>query len=281
VLQRDASGRPRATLEINLDMSEREERIRQQAAREELERKEASERHARADAEEALRSRDEFLALVSHDLKAPLTAIKMRTQLVRRRAERDAAGLPPYVGEGLGTIESTVDRLSRQVNELVDMARLQAGLELTLDLEELDLVELVLRTVAESAHDRQVHAVSVDTGGQPLIGRWDATRLYRVLTNLLTNAVKYSPSGGEIQLRLRREGQWAVAEVQDQGIGIPALEASRVFERFYRASNVAEHIPGEGIGLAAALHIVEQHGGTLQVASQEGVGTTFTLRLPL
>jgi signal transduction histidine kinase len=102
-----------------------------------------------------------------------------------------------------------------------------------------------------------------------------------VLSNLLDNAVKYSPDGGPISVRVARDGEWAVLEVADHGIGIPSSDSMRIFERFQRASNVERRIGGTGIGLASARHIVESHGGTIAVRSEEGAGSTFVIRLPL
>jgi signal transduction histidine kinase len=113
-----------------------------------------------------------------------------------------------------------------------------------------------------------------------LVGRWDGARLERVLLNLLANAVKYSPGGGEISLTVSQEDHWATVVVRDQGLGIPTADLPHIFERFHRAGNVGR-ITGTGIGLAEARQIVEQHGGTITVASQEGSGTTFALQLPL
>ena len=114
---------------------------------------------------------------------------------------------------------------------------------------------------------------------------WDARRLRRILDNLAANALKYGPEGGEVVVRLGREGAageaWADLTVQDRGIGIPADELPRVFEPRFRARNARGRYTGGGLGLFAARLIVEQHGGTIAVASEEGKGTTFTVRLPL
>src|SRR5262249_14012287 len=127
--------------------------------------------------------------------------------------------------------------------------------------------------------------IAVD-GPARLIGSWDAVRLERVLTNLVGNAIKYSPDGGPVAIELASEVDeqargWAVIRVRDQGVGIPALDRPHVFERFRRGANVERHIAGTGIGLFGSRQIVEQHGGTISVESEEGVGSTFTVRLPL
>ena len=120
-----------------------------------------------------------------------------------------------------------------------------------------------------------------------MTGRWDAVRLERVLSNLLSNAIKYSPDGGAITVAVMRERDeansqsWACVSVQDEGIGIPAADLPTLFERFRRGSNVPRNIPGTGIGLASAKHIIEQHDGTLAVESQTGKGTRVSVRLPV
>ena len=158
------------------------------------------------------------------------------------------------------------------------------GQPLDLDRRETDLVALTRRVADQSAtsdHQR----IRVQTTRPALLGRWDPARLERVVSNLVSNALKYSPDGGDIVLLLFQEsdstGNWAVLQVRDQGVGIPPDELPQVFDRFYRGSNVIGRIEGTGLGLASARQIVEQHGGSISVDSQLGLGTTFTVRLPL
>jgi signal transduction histidine kinase len=156
---------------------------------------------------------------------------------------------------------------------------------LELDLRPADLVALARTAVEERDGATEQHHLRLEAVEPELVGHWDATRLERVLSNLLDNALKYSPAGGDVVLRVCRETQgevaWAVLEVSDQGVGIPAAEHARIFERFGRAKNVVGRIPGTGIGLAAVRQIVQQLGGTIDVESVEGVGSTFRVRLPL
>jgi signal transduction histidine kinase len=125
----------------------------------------------------------------------------------------------------------------------------------------------------------------VETTERELVGVWDPARLGRVLDNLLSNAVKYSPAGGKVTVSVAREQQagnnWAVMRVRDQGVGIPAADQPHIFERFRRGANVVGRIAGTGIGLAGASQIVQQHGGSIEVSSQESRGSTFIVRLPL
>jgi signal transduction histidine kinase len=237
--------------------------------------------------QEAVRIRDEFLSSVSHDLKTPLTAIKGRAQLLRRRSIRDdARNGKDWMSEGLAQIDTTATRMSMLINELLDISRLQIGQPLELDRQPADLVHLVQASVADWQHEVMgQHEIEVETELPSLVGFWDIDRLDRVLVNLIANAVKYSPDGGKITLRLSREEsageEWAVLAVIDQGIGIPAADLPHIFEPFTRAGNVIGRITGTGLGLAGSQRIIEQHGGTIEVASQEGSGSTFTLRLPL
>jgi len=118
-------------------------------------------------------------------------------------------------------------------------------------------------------------------GDAEIVGELDCQRLERVLLNLLTNAVKYSPDGGDVEITVAKDGPVAVLAVRDSGIGIPAADLPHIFERFYRASNVGDQQRGTGLGLAGVQQIVEQHGGQIRAASGPGAGSTFTVRLPL
>ena len=236
---------------------------------------------ALSDLRHALQTRDEFLASASHDLKNPLASIKATVQLLQRRLDRPEGADPNRLREGLQRLDATVTRAAGLVEELLDLARLQMGSPLDLDRKPTDLVRLTREVVSEHQQATDRHTLRLDTRETELVGLWDARRLGRVLSNLLDNAVKYSPRGGPIEVRLRREGDWAAVEVSDHGIGIPPDEQDRIFERFQRATNVAARITGTGIGLASARHILESHGGYITVSSQEGAGSTFMVRLPI
>jgi signal transduction histidine kinase len=234
---------------------------------------------ATADLREQITARDEFMSTVSHDLKSPLTFIKGIASLRRRRAVEtpETHGLL----DALDQIEACAGRMARQLDELVDASRLGAGQTLELRRERTDLVELARRAVAQHQQTTNRHALYVATELSELVGVWDAGRLARVLDNLLDNAVKYSPRGGTIEVGVAREAESAVLSVTDRGEGIPAGDLPHIFERFRRGRNVDGRIPGTGIGLAGVQRIVELHAGTINVQSEVGVGTTFTIRLPL
>jgi signal transduction histidine kinase len=240
---------------------------------------------ARAEAEASLRVRDQTLAAISHDLRTPLTSIRALAQLLQRRLSRGTAVSPDEVAERLGRIEEQTILMARMIDDLLDVARLEAGRPLELRRERCDLVVLVEQTVADVQRTTERHRLRVVVDGGEVVGELDCARLERVLLNLLTNAVKYSPDGGDVVVTVRREagpsGEVAALAVRDSGIGIPPDDLPRIFERFYRASNVGESLRGTGLGLAAVQQIVEQHGGEIGTESVVGTGTTFTVRLPL
>ncbi|HLH24554.1 MAG TPA: ATP-binding protein [Chloroflexota bacterium] len=237
------------------------------------------------EANAAIRVRDEFLSSASHDLKNPLVSMKGYAQILEALVADDSASTSRQVAAGLAKIDRAATKMSGLIDELLDVAHLQAGRPLELRRRPTDLVALTQQAVAEQQPTAPRHELRVEPQATSLVGLWDAGRLDRVLGNLLSNAVKYSPAGGTITLRLAREqdamGAWAVLQVQDQGMGIPAADVPHVFERFHRGGNVTGQIRGAGIGLAGVCQIVEQHGGTVGVESQEGQGATFTVRLPL
>lgn len=226
----------------------------------------------------------EFLGDIAHDLKNPLTAARVQAQMMLRRL-RAGRLVVETAGAGLAAIEANTARMSRRIDELGDIAQLRIGRSLELRPEPTDLVALAQQLAASWRQATERHDIRVAADVPHLIGQWDATRLERVLDNLLSNAVKYSPHGGPIDVRIGRDdvamGAWAVVTVRDEGIGVPAEDLPSIFERYRRAGNVAGRVAGRGIGLAGAKQIVEQHGGTIDVASEEGCGTTVTVRLPV
>jgi signal transduction histidine kinase len=234
---------------------------------------------ARGEAETAVRTREELLAFAAHDLKSPLAGISMSAQLARRRLSRAEAGLPEGVSERLVDIEAAARRMVSLLDETLDVAHLQAGRPLRLNRAPTRLREVADEAVIRHQATAERHHLRVAVEADP-IGLWDAARLGRIVDNLLSNAIKYSPRGSEISLEVGADDQGAVLRVRDHGIGIPAPDLERVFSRFYRGGNVGS-IEGTGLGLAGARQIAQQHGGCLLLESQEGVGTTVTLRLPL
>jgi PAS domain S-box-containing protein len=241
-------------------------------------------RDTMAQLQQSLQTRDEFLSSASHDLKNPVASIKASAQLLQRRLRRAGQLDPEQLQTGLERIDAIATRAGDLVDELVDVTRLQMGQLLDLDRQPTDLVALVREIVAEHQQRTDRHQIRLDDQVAELVGTWDRRRLGRVLGNLLDNAIKYSPEGGQIQVRvLHQDGPtgWAVMVVEDHGIGIPTDELERVFARFERGTNVVGEIPGSGIGLTSSRQIVENHRGTLTASSRPGQGATFTVRLPL
>lgn len=236
-------------------------------------------------AQEAVRARNEFLSTVSHDLKSPIATIKATLFTLRRRIERSGLTEKDPLLDGLARIDQTATKMVRHLGLLLDLARLQLGQPLQLERSPVDLVALARQVIDDQQKQTDRVQLRLDAAVPTVVGVWDAFRLERALINLVINAVKYSPDGGEILVTIRTEsdpmGTWAVLEVRDQGLGIPAQDLPRIFERFHRASNVAGHITGSGVGLASVRHIVEEHGGSIRVESEEGNGSTFILRLPI
>jgi signal transduction histidine kinase len=232
---------------------------------------------------EAIEVRDTFVATISHDLKNPLATIGAQAQLMQRlAASPQSTDTTEKLMGGTRRITSTVERMSRMIDGLLDVTRLELGARLELERAPMDLVEGANRIAAEHQERAPGHRIQV-AGETALIGEWDLARIERVLDNLVGNAVKYSPHGGVITVVCVREvdetGEWALLSVRDHGVGIPTADLGRIFERFHRAGNVRA-ISGAGIGLAMIRDVVSLHGGTITVESSEGQGSTFTIRLP-
>jgi PAS domain S-box-containing protein len=230
------------------------------------------------EAREAVRARDDFLAIASHELRTPLTGLRLLVQSALREPRAGGFQVEPLL-ERLRGLDRYVTRLERLVNGLLDLTTLASG-RLRLDPTPLDLAELVRGEVALRADE------AAERGGglvlevsEPLPGRWDRDRLREALAAVLGNAVKY---GGKarIDVRARRDGRFAAVEVEDHGPGIAPEDQARVFERFERAVPVT-HYGGFGIGLWAARQIVAAHGGEIDIRSAPGQGSVFTIRLPL
>jgi signal transduction histidine kinase len=241
-----------------------------------------AEQRARAEAQAAVRLREEFLGIASHELKTPLTIMKGYVQVLTRRAgQRDlSAARLSSIYDALGR---QVQRLEALVASLLDTARVQQG-RLVLERRPADLVEIAQQVLArfdDSPELTEQHRLTLAADG-PVEGVWDADRLDQVLTNLISNALKYSPAGGEVRITLRQVDDEAEMTVSDQGIGIPADEQAQLFQPFYRGTSHLPHgIKGVGLGLYLSGRIVDRHGGRITIASAPEGGTIFTVRLPL
>lgn len=224
----------------------------------------------------------DFVANVAHDIKNPLAAVKAQTQLLRRRIKNGKTD-PESMDGVLAVLDAGLTRMNRRIEELADVARLRAGRQLELRKELVNLVTMVRGLVESYRQTTERHTITFIALEPDLIGLVDSGRIERVVDNLISNAVKYSPEGGEIQVELIRVPEspnLVRLVVSDDGIGIPESDLPYIFERYRRAGNTAV-ITGTGIGLAGSRQIVEQHGGTIDVESREGTGSIFTVLLPL
>jgi signal transduction histidine kinase len=225
--------------------------------------------------DETARMKEDFLSAAAHDLKTPLTTLVAQAQLLERKALHDPAAPADIVG--LQRMLRETIRLRTLVMELLDAARAEQG-KLVGERLPVDLVAFA-REAAER-HNSSRHPVSVESKGE-LTGLYDPGRIAQLIENLVENAVKYSPDGGAVRVRIWREGAWNHLSVTDRGIGIPAAELPRVFSRFYRGTNVDDRrFSGMGLGLYICKAIAEQHGGSISVQSAPGMGSTFEVRLP-
>jgi signal transduction histidine kinase len=258
-----------------------------------LERLRGRERVARADAEqaqmqlalqndqlvEADRLKDEFVALISHDLRTPLTSIIGYVELT---LEDDGPPLDDERRSYLQVVSRSSERLLRLVDDLLFVARLQAG-RLVLERSELDLCVIAEQAAEEARPRAEGKQITLEfSGGSPVTLHADKGRLFQLLDNLISNAIKFTPEGGKILVRATGGDTGAVLEVSDTGIGLGPGEANLVFDRFFRSSRVvAQQVPGTGLGLFIARAIVEAHDGTIAVSSREDGGTTFRVQLPM
>ena len=245
----------------------------------ERERQVEAERAARAEAERASRLKDEFLATLSHELRTPLTAMLGWAKVLLRKRDD-----PETLVRGLEAIERNVAAQARLIDDLLDMNRIVSG-KLRLELQATDLAEVVQAAVEAVRPSADAKELRLQLFVEPLAGpiTGDPARLQQVVWNLLTNAVKFTPPGGRIDLTLRRlDGELALT-VEDSGIGIAPDFLPHVFDRFRQgdASTTRRH-GGLGLGLSIARQLVELHGGSILAASEgEGRGASFELRLPI
>ena len=232
---------------------------------------------------EAERLKDEFVALVSHELKNPLTSIKGYTQLLRAQLETRAGwSLSEQERLCLNVVEEEADRLAALASDVIDVSRLQSG-RLVLRMDDLDLSALTRQIVERLQITTKEHVLCLRTQPESIWIRADRNRLEQVLLNLIGNAIKYTPAGGTIEVTVTqaRDEQSVQVTIQDHGIGIPREQQARLFSRFSRASNAAAHgITGTGLGLFLCRELIERHGGRIWLESEEGQGSTFSFVLP-
>jgi signal transduction histidine kinase len=225
------------------------------------------------------RLKDEFLSLVSHELRTPLTSIRGYLELV---LDEEAGEVNAEQRRFLLAVERNSRRLLRLVGDLLFVAQADAG-RLTLERARVDVAALAADCVEAArpvADQKSIDLVLAAAPVPTLLG--DRGRLAQVLDNLVSNALKFTPEGGRVEVRTGSVDEHVVLEVVDSGIGIPAAEQPRLFERFFRTATATERaIPGTGLGLAIVKAIVEAHGGRISFASTPNEGTTFTIEFPL
>ena len=266
---RDMTAHRQAQELIRLNAALQESAAARERALEETERQ-------RDEAERTRASLQTFLGVIAHDLRNPLTSILGSAQLARRRV---AAGASERLDEALAAIVAEGRRMDELIGHLVDAARVGAG-QLEVRPEPTDLVALARRAVAARQVTTTRHRLALDAP-ERLEGAWDPERLAQVLDNLLGNAIAYSPDGGAVHVRLRREDREAVVSVTDQGLGIRQDDLDRLFQRFTRLET-GRAIAGTGLGLYISQGIVAAHGGRIRAESAgPGKGATFAVALPL
>jgi PAS domain S-box-containing protein len=237
-------------------------------------RKTEEERLRLAQAQEAIRLRDEFLSIASHELKTPLTALQLQLQSVHARVRT----LDDKLATKLDRATRASDRLADLIETLLDVSRIATG-KLSLSLDSFDLEEAT-RDVVERVRDAANSARSQLTlrSEKPVAGRWDRLRIEQIVMNLLSNAIKYA-GGKPIEVTVASYGGAAVVEVRDHGPGLADQDLSRIFGRFERATSANQG--GIGLGLYIARQLAEAHGGSLAARNVQGGGASFILRLPL
>jgi signal transduction histidine kinase/DNA-binding response OmpR family regulator len=225
--------------------------------------------------------KDEFISITSHELKNPMASIKGYADLMLRRSAKNP---DDPNRKGLEIISQQVLRMTKLLDQLLDVSRIGMN-RLQLERRLTDLAVVARRVVDELRATTEQHELRLELQSVPLIGVFDEARMSQAIGNLVSNAIKYSPNGGVITVRLANsvhgDRHEALLTVSDQGIGIPLADRDHLFERFFRASNADASFPGMGLGLFITRGLVARNGGRIWVESTEGHGTTFSISLPL
>jgi PAS domain S-box-containing protein len=227
--------------------------------------------------------KDDFIALASHELKTPITSLKVQAQLLKKRLERaEQSEIAQQTVRQLERMDEQLNRLADLVSGLLDVSKMEAG-KLDYDMREVTLDELIEECVEDLQRLSETHTIILEgldaLAGVKVVA--DKERIGQVLTNLIMNAVKYSPEADKVVVGSRMEQGAVRVSVQDYGMGIPESDQAHVFERFFRASGPGLHkYPGLGLGLYICSEIIKRHGGRIWVESQVGGGSTFHFTLP-
>jgi signal transduction histidine kinase len=234
------------------------------------------------EARSAISIRDEFLSVAAHELKTPMTSLRGYAQLLGREFEKSDAPNPERARRAAVTIQVQSDKLARLVAQLLDVSRIQSG-KLVIERKTADLAALVREVVEASRNQLKEHSLLARLP-QELIVSVDPLRIEQVVTNLIDNAIKYSPDGGQIDVTLSSSAEANVValSVRDHGVGVPLEHREHIFDRFYQAhaGGPLTSMAGMGLGLYISRQIVEQHGGTIEAAFPPDGGTQLIVKLP-
>jgi two-component system, OmpR family, phosphate regulon sensor histidine kinase PhoR len=228
--------------------------------------------------------RAEFIDNLSHELRTPLTTVSLLAETLTREADAAGDAIPAKMRDRIGKIEVETGHLVQMVSELLDLSRIESGGTITaVDLLDLGQIATDSTERLRLFADRQGVVLRVEVARNLPAVRGDEARLGQVFVNLLHNAVKFSPDGGDVVVTVNVQDGRVVGSVADRGVGIPRAAQARIFERFYKVdrARVRGEAGGTGLGLAIARHIIDQHGGTIWVESVEGAGSTFLFSLPI
>ena len=232
---------------------------------------------ARRREEEAVRIRDEFLSIASHELRTPITPLRLQLQATLRQLRKGEIGTTDVEARTETALRQT-ERIATLVNDLLEVSRISMG-RLTLQAEAMDLGESAREVVEQHEWEARNAGCALSLRADPVVGRWDKLRIEQVLTNLLANAIKYG-AGKPVEVAVERVDGTATLMIRDHGIGISKEDQERIFDRFERAVSVRSY-GGMGLGLYVARQIVLAHGGSIRIQSAPGQGSTFTVNLPL
>jgi hypothetical protein len=278
---RDDAGKLLGFAKLTRDLTEAKRAEAMETANQQREEMLDAERNARMAAQRATRLKDEFLATLSHELRTPLSAILGWTQLLLRP---EASKGPEEQKRAIEIIDRNARAQVKLIDDLLDLSRVMTG-KLRLDLHQVSLasiVEAAVDSARPSAEVKSIRLTAILSSNQDIVSA-DSARLQQVVWNLLTNAIKFTPKGGQVQVLLQRINSHLELSVSDTGIGIPANYLPHVFDRFsQKDSSTTRAFGGLGLGLAIAKQLVELHGGSIRAASLgEGRGATFSIQLPL
>lgn len=239
----------------------------------------AGEREARIAAEAATQARDDFLSVAAHELKTPLTGLRATAQIIAHKLKKSEIEAPPWLSNGLRAVDAQSARLARLIGQLLDVTRLDQS-KLTLERPATNITTLVEHLVTSFAARTTRHRITL-TAAREVIADVDPESIEQVVSNLLDNALKYSPDGGHICVEVRWiDEEHIFIAVRDHGIGIPLERRASIFERFYQA-HADDHRSGLGLGLYISQQIVTQHDGEIIVEFPPDGGTRFVVRLPV